>query len=156
MQKYKVYRNSDFEIVTNNWQSYCAKHILIEAAGGFVQNPEGQLLMIYRNGKWDLPKGKREVGESDKDCALREVVEECGLTNLSLNSFFKKTYHTYELNGESILKITSWFLMHSDYRGIFIPQTSEGIMNVKWVNRNNIDKYVKNTFGNIAEILLEL
>ena len=112
--------------------------------------------MIYRNGMWDLPKGKREVGESDKECALREVVEECGLTNLSLNSFFKKTYHTYELNGESILKITSWFLMHSDFKGIFIPQITEGIIDVKWVNKNNLDEYAKNTFGNIAEILLEL
>ena len=36
--------------------------------------------MIHRNGMWDF-KGKREVGESDKECALREVVEECGLTN---------------------------------------------------------------------------
>ena len=105
---------------------------------------------------WDLPKGKREVGESDKECALREVVEECGLTNLSLNSFLKKTYHTYELNGESILKITSWFLMHSDFRGIFVPQTAEGIEDVKWVNKNNLYDYAKNTFGNIAEILLEL
>ena len=121
-----------------------------------VINSNNEVLMIYRNGMWDLPKGKREVGESDNVCAFREVIEECGLTNLSLNSFLKKTYHTYELNGVSILKITSWFLMHSDFKGIFIPQKSEGIMDVKWVNKNNLDKYAKNTFGSIAEILLEL
>ena len=46
--------------------------------------------------------------------------------------------------------------MHSDFKGIFTPQTTEGITDVKWVNKNNLDEYAKNTFGNIAEILLEL
>ena len=102
MQKYKVYRNSDFEIVTNNWQSYCAKHILIDAAGGFVQNSERQLLMIFRNGKWDLPKGKLETDEDIKDCAKREVEEECGVNNLRIVSQLQNTYHTYDINQESI------------------------------------------------------
>lgn len=155
-QKYKVFINNSPKIINDNWERFCSDYKIIYASGGVVINSHNEVLMIYRNGMWDLPKGKREVGESDKECALREVVEECGLTNLSLNSFLKKTYHTYELNGESILKITSWFLMHSDFRGIFIPQTTEGIIDVKWVNKNNLDDYAKNTFGNIAEILLEL
>ena len=62
MQKYKVYINKELKIITDNWDDFCAKYILIQAAGGLVYNSKNQLLMIFRNGKWDLPKGKLEVG----------------------------------------------------------------------------------------------
>ena len=119
-------------------------------------NENDELLMIYRNKKWDLPKGKREVNESKINCAFREVIEESGIKDLSLKRFLKNTYHTYELNGESILKITSWFLMYSNFKGIFLPQASEGIEDVQWIKKYNLVKYSKNTYANIAEILLEL
>lgn len=153
MQKYKVYRNSDFEIVTNNWQSYCAKHILIEAAGGFVQNPEGHLLMIYRNGKWDLPKGKLENDEDIKECAKREVEEECGVNNLKIVSELQSTYHTYDLNKESILKRTYWFKMTTDYSDKLVPQIKEGITEVKWVDKKDIVKKLAFTYSNIKELV---
>ena len=77
MQKYKVYTNRECKIITDNWEAFCSKHTLIEAAGGLVYNIENQLLMIFRNNKWDLPKGKLEVGENIQECAIREVEEEC-------------------------------------------------------------------------------
>src|SRR5262245_43144571 len=59
------------------------KHFhLIEAAGGIVQNDKKELLFIHRLGKWDLPKGKIEKKESPETCAVREVEEETGVTNL--------------------------------------------------------------------------
>ena len=84
MQKYKVYINNSPEIITENWESFCANYMLIEAAGGLVYNAKDQLLMIFRNGKWDLPKGKLEVGENIEQCAMREVEEECGISGLTI------------------------------------------------------------------------
>ena len=84
MQKYKVYINNKCEIITDNWESFCSKYILIEAAGGLVYNSDKQILMIFRNGKWDLPKGKKEDKETIIQCALREVEEECGINDLRI------------------------------------------------------------------------
>ena len=66
---------------------------MIFASGGVVFNNE-KLLMIYRNSLWDLPKGKMELNESELECALREVEEECGIDNLRVIKFLKYTYHT--------------------------------------------------------------
>ncbi|MBK9671561.1 MAG: NUDIX domain-containing protein [Bacteroidetes bacterium] len=66
----------------------------IEAAGGIVKNKQGQLLFIFRHGKWDLPKGKIEKGENEQDAALREVEEECGIAELTLQKKLTTTFHT--------------------------------------------------------------
>ena len=84
MQKYKVYINNEVKIVEENWQDFCSKFIMVEASGGLVFNKDGDILMIFRNGKWDLPKGKLEIGESVEECAIREVEEECGIVGLNI------------------------------------------------------------------------
>jgi 8-oxo-dGTP pyrophosphatase MutT (NUDIX family) len=108
--------------------------------------------MIFRNGKWDLPKGKLEVGENIEQCAIREVEEECGVSGLTITQQFQKTYHTYEINGEKILKCTYWFKMESSFKGNLVPQTEEGITAVVWVNEADIAKKLENSFGNIVEL----
>ena len=75
---------------------------MVEAAGGLVFNKDGGILMIFRNGKWDLPKGKLEIGESVEECAIREVQEECGVSGLIIENKIKDTYHTYILEEENI------------------------------------------------------
>lgn len=65
----------------------------IDAGGGVVENEAGDILMIYRRGKWDLPKGKRDDGEDIAQCALREVAEETGLQQLQLGEKICDTYH---------------------------------------------------------------
>ena len=112
--------------------------------------------MIFRNGKWDLPKGKKENNETDEQCAIREVIEECGIDNLVLKKYIKKTYHTYIKKGEKILKITSWFLMCSDYDGDLTPQRSEGIQDVCWVKKNQISKNLENSYENIIDLVVNL
>ena len=109
--------------------------------------------MIFRNGKWDLPKGKLEVGENIKECAIREVEEECGISGLSIVNALKDTYHTYEINGKKILKRTFWFAMNSNYKGNLIPQAEEGIIKVIWVDKQDIAEKLENSFGNINELL---
>ena len=152
MQKYKVYINNSLKIITDNWEEFCAGYKIIESAGGLVYNNKNQLLMIFRNGKWDLPKGKREVDENIKACAIREVEEECGVDNLKIISELQSTYHTYKLNGKAILKRTFWFKMNTTYSGELIPQKEEGITKVEWINEADIVLKLKNTFGNIKEL----
>ena len=152
-QKYKVYINNEPKIITDNWEIFCADYLLIEAAGGLVYNNECQLLMIFRNNKWDLPKGKLELNENIKECAIREVEEECGISGLSILNALQDTYHTYEINGKKILKRTYWFAMRTDFKGILVPQTDEGITEVVWVDNEQIGKKLHNSFGNIKEII---
>jgi len=152
-QKYKVYINNKPKIITDNWEIFCADYLLIEAAGGVVYNQERQLLMIFRNNKWDLPKGKLEVNENIKECAIREVQEECGITELRIENALQETYHTYEINEKKILKRTYWFSMHTNFKGSFVPQTEEGITEVVWVNNEDVSEKLNNSFGNINELL---
>ena len=117
-----------------------------------VYNQENKLLMIFRNGKWDLPKGKLEEGESIENCAIREVEEECGISNLQITEKLTDTYHIYKHKGKKILKRTFWFKMKSNFDGDLIPQTEEGIMKVVWVERHEIQEKLKNSYGNIKAL----
>ena len=152
-QKYKVYINNTPKIIEENWQDFCSKFIIIEASGGLVFNKDEQILMIFRNGKWDLPKGKLEEGESIENCAIREVEEECGISNLQITEKLTDTYHIYKHKGKKILKRTFWFKMKSNFDGDLISQTEEGIMKVVWVERHEIQKKLKNSYGNIKALL---
>jgi len=152
-QKYKVYVNNRSEIITDNWESFCADYTLIEAAGGLVYNLDNQLLMIFRNGKWDLPKGKLEVAENIQECAIREVEEECGISGLSISKPLQDTYHTYAINEQKILKRTYWFEMKTNFKGGLLPQTEEGITKVVWVDKQDIAEKLENSYGNIIELL---
>jgi len=153
MQKYKVYINNSLEIITENWESFCSSYKLIKAAGGVVYNNKNQVLIIFRNGKWDLPKGKLEIDEDIKTCAIREVEEECGIIGLRITQKLIDTYHTYEIKGEKILKRTFWFKMKTNFNGSLKPQTEEGITEVCWVNKEDISKRLNNSFENIKQLL---
>ena len=108
--------------------------------------------MIFRNGKWDLPKGKLEVGENIEQCAMREVEEECGISGLTITQQLQETYHTYEINGQKILKCTYWFKMKSSFKGNLTPQNKEGITVAVWVDEQDIAEKLENSFGNIIEL----
>jgi len=152
-QKYKVYINNTPKIIEENWQDFCSKFIMIEAAGGLVFNKEEQILMIFRNGKWDLPKGKLEEGENKKQCAIREVEEECSIVGLDITEKIIETYHTYSLKGEEILKRTYWYKMRTDFDGELSPQIEEGITKVSWVSKDKISEKLTNSYGNISDVL---
>ena len=153
MQKYKVYINNKCKVITDNWDIFCNKYTLVKAAGGLVYNSKNQVLMIFRNDKWDLPKGKLEIGETIQECAIREVEEECGVNNLKIEQKLISTYHIYNLNNRLILKHTYWFKMSTQCSNELIPQIAEGIEKVEWANQNDLYKKLKNTYANIKEIL---
>jgi 8-oxo-dGTP pyrophosphatase MutT (NUDIX family) len=132
------------------------KMTVIEAAGGMVENAKGEYLFIYRNDKWDLPKGKIEKGEGKREGAVREVEEECGITVGSIGEKICKTYHTYIYKGEVVLKRTHWYQM--SYKGAekLKPQREEGITDVRWFRKGHIDAIVKNTFPSIMDVLAKM
>jgi 8-oxo-(d)GTP phosphatase len=152
-------------------QTYCVCHYdpealftmftgfyqIIEAAGGIVRhNPSGKYLFIKRFGKWDLPKGKVEKGESPEIAALREVGEECGIANMTVGWELPSTYHTYKLEGKRLLKKTRWFAM--DYADDLEtkPQTEEGISEATWLVPSQFDLVLENTYRSISELIGEV
>jgi 8-oxo-dGTP pyrophosphatase MutT (NUDIX family) len=126
---YKVFSDDkELQICESEWTDFSGRYLLVEAAGGLVKNGEGEYLMIFRNGKWDLPKGKREDGESMEQTAIREVMEECGVDAPTLQSLLTVTYHTYTLQGVDVLKRTCWYAMSCAGKPHKLqPQTEEGI-----------------------------
>ena len=150
-QGLNIYHND----IDRLWADFRAFFRNIEAAGGIVVNPENKILFIHRLGKWDLPKGKIEVGESRELAAVREVEEECGIFDLQLKDFINSTYHIYtERNGDKVLKTTYWFEMYYEGTGTPKPQTEEGITEVGWKNEGEIESEIlPSTFQNIKLIL---
>ena len=131
------------------WKKFKSEFKIQKAAGGKVLNANNEVLFIYRFNKWDLPKGKLEKGESIAECAIREVEEECGITNLQIEKKLETTYHIFERNDKTILKITYWFLMSTTYVGKLTPQFEEGIEQVVFKNEEETVEAFKNTYENI-------
>lgn len=125
----------------------------VTAAGGVVENEKGDILLIFRRGKWDLPKGKLDKGETIEQCALREVMEETGLTNVALKQPLTITYHTYDEFGKHILKDSHWFQMNVSGKQELTPQTEEDIHEIKWVKKNELKNYLDNTYPSVKEVL---
>ncbi len=116
---------------------------LIESAGGLVCNDDNCILMIFKRGKWDLPKGRVE-GDDYQASALREVKEETGLNinKLVITGVLVPTWHTTSHGMQKYLKKTHWFLMH--YNGHFDdvkPQVEEGIIECRWVHLCDLGQY---------------
>lgn len=154
MQNYKVFTNNKFKTISkNDWDDFVSNYLLIEAAGGLVYNQHNQLLMIFRNTRWDLPKGKIKKNERPEKAALREIEEECGVRDLIIKNKLIDTYHTYILHEKHILKKTYWYKINTNYNSNLIPQLNEGITKVCWVNPNEIKDKLRNSFGTIIQLL---
>jgi 8-oxo-dGTP pyrophosphatase MutT (NUDIX family) len=126
-----------------------------KAGGGLVYNKKGEVLFIFRNGKWDLPKGGIEKGEEIEETAMREVEEETGVGRLAINRKLQKTYHVFKRNGKYKLKVTHWFEMYTDFVGIPQPQQNEGIEKAVWLKPEEIKEALKNSFENIKLLFEE-
>lgn len=127
----------------------------IVAGGGLVLNEAGDLLMIFRRGKWDLPKGKLDEGETIEECALREVSEETGVLQMLMGELIGITFHEYfdKYIGEEVIKETHWFAMKANGRQELIPQTAEDITDIKWVNEEELPGCLENSYPTIVEIV---
>jgi 8-oxo-dGTP pyrophosphatase MutT (NUDIX family) len=171
--------NSTFKVIMNDlnpndfvlyhkdvekmFSEICSFFKCLEAAGGVVFNQKNEILLIHRRGFWDLPKGKIEKNETVEQAAIREVIEETGLTSVTIINpvVFKKlknkaTFHSYEHNGKPALKISYWFEMKTSDVHPLIPQTEEDIEQVIWVNKENIPEYFGNMYLSIIDVLKEV
>jgi len=135
------------------WPLFQSEFKLISAAGGWVENKEGQLLVIKRLGKWDLPKGKMEGDESKEESAIREVEEECGVSDLRIIEPLQDTYHTYRLKGSVILKTTHWFKMSTNFTGTLVPELEEDIEEARWMSKEEFPELLANTYANISRLV---
>ena len=135
--------------LVEDWQAFRIKFKVMIAAGGLVLNDKKEVLFIYRGNKWDLPKGRIEKGEKIEETAIREVKEECGVSNLKIIRKLTNTYHLFVQKGEHRLKETHWYLMNSTYKGKLTPQLEEGIIKVVFKNTQDTIKALQNTYYNI-------
>ena len=145
IQKAYLYYPDEAELL----RVFKSKIPVSKAGGGLVYNKNCDVLFIFRNGKWDLPKGGTEKGEEIELTAMREVEEETGVNNLQIIKKLQKTYHVFKRNGIYKLKITHWFQMESTFNGIPEGQLEEGITEVVWKNPTEIKEALKNSYENI-------
>jgi 8-oxo-dGTP pyrophosphatase MutT (NUDIX family) len=150
LKKAYIYDSSDKIL-----EKFSSKIPIVVAAGGLVRNRKGKALFIYRNDKWDLPKGKLDKGESIEEAAIREVMEETGVKDLVLDNYLHTTYHIFKRNGAYKLKQVYWFAMHTNYDDKLKPQKSEGITKVKWKGPKKIKKALENSYHNIKVLFEE-
>jgi 8-oxo-dGTP pyrophosphatase MutT (NUDIX family) len=134
-----------FKLVQKNFTT-------LVAAGGLITNPDGEILLMFRRGKWDLPKGKQDDGESLETCAVREVAEETGLHHITLEHKITETFHYYPMKGKKVLKHTYWYKMAFTGTELTIPQIEEDIMDIQWVKPENVAKYLKFSYQNIIDV----
>tara|TARA_B100001063_G_scaffold194664_1_gene186213 strand:+ start:751 stop:1371 length:621 start_codon:yes stop_codon:yes gene_type:complete len=138
------------------WKSFKKKFPVVEAAGGLVERTDNKLLFIFRNNKWDLPKGGVEKKELIIEAAQREVVEETGVSDLIVQKQLSETFHIFKKGKRFRLKKTYWFKMSTSYMGKTKPQTEEGIKKTEWVSKEKIDEILNDAFENIRIIVLEV
>jgi len=127
----------------------------IDAGGGVVKNEKEEVLMIFRRGKWDLAKGKRDDGESMEECSVREVTEETGLHDLKIGEKICDTYHIYSQYKKNLLKRTAWYHMHGRSTEKLTPQLEENILEARWIAERNLGPIVSKSYEAIREVLLQ-
>jgi 8-oxo-dGTP pyrophosphatase MutT (NUDIX family) len=145
-----IFRHSDLATLK---KAFWKKFMLVQAGGGLVQNGSRQYLFMLRRGKWDLPKGKLDRGETREQCAIREVGEETGLKQVRVNGPLLVTWHTYDESGHHILKETHWYRMTASADQAVTPQQEEQITQLVWADRTRIGQLLKNTFPSIVDVV---
>ena len=134
-------------------KAFYKKFTIIQAGGGLVLNEKNEILLIFRKGKWDLPKGKLDNGETISACAIREVEEETGLKNVILIEPLIITYHTYHEGSRFILKESHWYTMKVSGNQTLTPQTEEDILEVKWITKEEAKQYFPECYPSVVDVL---
>jgi 8-oxo-dGTP pyrophosphatase MutT (NUDIX family) len=134
-------------------KEFFKKFTLIKAGGGLVTNDNKEVLLIHRRGKWDLPKGKLDKGETMEECAKREVTEETGLKKITIEARLLITYHSYHEGTKFVLKESHWYSMKAPGDQNLTPQTEEDITEIKWVKAGDLKNYYRETFPSVIDVL---
>ena len=134
------------------WMHFLRHFPIVEAAGGLVRHQDGRFLFIFRNDKWDLPKGRIEKNEPIRIAAVREVEEETGVDGLEIVKPLIETFHVFNRNGKYKLKKTFWFDMKTTSTVTLTPQLNEGIEQAIWVFEKEIPHKFENAYENIKQV----
>lgn len=134
-------------------ENYIDSYKKITAAGGLVVNQYDELLMMVRNGKWDLPKGKLEIGEALTQGAWREVAEETGISDHRVGKLLCSTYHIFERREKWRFKTTHWYVMATQNREKLVPQLNEGITHAAWIPLADLREAQMKTYPQIMELV---
>ncbi|HUR31038.1 MAG TPA: NUDIX domain-containing protein [Saprospiraceae bacterium] len=136
------------------WRDFKSLYFYIKAGGGLVINQFGKVLLIFRRGVWDLPKGKQDPGETLAQTALREVREETGLTDLTIDEKLNNGYHCYMMSKQRTLKRTRWYLMKTENQGQLVLQKEEGIQDAAWFDPRELPRLNMPMYNNIRDVLM--
>lgn len=140
------FEHESLEKLLNDFKQYFR---YIKAAGGLVLNPNNELLVITRHNIPDLPKGKAEQGETPEITALREVEEECSISNLKIIKKLQPSYHIYIHKDKKVLKKTDWYKMSYSGNETPVPQAIEDITDVQWLSKEKVKSLVEKTYRNL-------
>ena len=141
------------ENIDQLWKDFKSLYFYIKAGGGLVINPFGKVLLIFRRGVWDLPKGKQDPGETLAQTAVREVREETGLADLKIIEKMGNGYHCYMMSKQRTLKRTRWYLMQTQTPDQLILQKEEGIQDAAWFDPRELPKLNMPMYNNIRDVL---
>ena len=145
-----IFFHHDFNVLK---KAFFKKFEIIKAGGGLVENELHEILMIFRQKFWDLPKGKLDEGETIEECATREIMEETGIKTLEIIEHLIITYHTYEQGTHHILKESHWFLMKASVNENLIAQKEEDISDIKWIGLDIISEYLAKSYPSIKDVI---
>jgi ADP-ribose pyrophosphatase YjhB (NUDIX family) len=154
-----LYNSTENEFYVNcinedeTFVAFCDLFDMIFAGGGLIHNSNGDILLIYRYEHWDLPKGKQELGESIAYTAIREVEEECGISNVELGNFLTETYHCFSMNGKLMMKRNFWYEMFCNAETLS-PQTAENIEKAEFVPIAKLPEYIQYMYASVREVLV--
>ena len=145
-------------VLSADWNAafrrFASRFVAVEAAGGIVENELGEMLLIYRRERWDLPKGHIDAGEDALSAAIREIAEETGVVGLNFVAQIGNTLHAYNVYGKWELKLTHWFAF-SCHSSSTTPQTDEDIILAVWADREKTVECMTNSYPTIREIVYE-
>lgn len=136
------------------WRDFKSLYFYLKAGGGLVMNPFGKVLLIFRRGVWDLPKGKQDPGETLVQTAVREVQEETGLSDLKVLERLDSGYHCYLMSKQRTLKRTRWYLMQTQSPNQLVLQKEEGIQDAAWFDPKEIPTLQMPMYNNIRDVLI--
>jgi len=153
-KKFKNLNEISFEVVNRRAVIVYVKSKFktVKAAGGLVVK-DNRYLMIYRQKKWDLPKGKLDNKEKSKIGAVREVEEECNI-KVELGPKIYTTWHTYISNGKYTLKRTKWYVMYPLDDSKMKPQIEENIEEVRYLNEKELKIALFNSYRTIEQVVM--